>query len=1010
MPNKDSRLLSSTELLDIYGTPILNDLERQEYFVFNEQETNALYKFKDQKEAIYFAICLVFFKIKRTFIDFNYRDVTADRQHIINQYFPGKPSPKSLPNIYNKIRIQNKVLALCGYQRFTKETKDKLKKDLYNVALHHPRQRQLCKELLNLLVKHHIAIPGYTSLQDIVSQVWNHESKRLMQTYLRYTNKHQRQSILSLLNKTDELHRIVSVKQDMKNFNTHELWKELDKHEHLHPIFDIAKVVLPQLALPTATIAYYANLIHYYDGPGLKQLNSNIIGLYLLCYTFTRYQSLNDNLLEAFKKKTLEYKKKAIDYAKDEALKQLDLSKEARERASEMLITVKNHRGRTIPKEKLFKHIPEDQLVPTAHLLVNDSFNKELSFWKYIDSIEDTIKLNLQRLFLKIDFVVTNNNSLKEVMAYVKGYMLKGSAPTDPCPSFVKAWVGKQYHSYILRDNQILFNRLVFLLFMRMAYHLGTNKLSLQYSIKHKKVEDELYDQGKWQKNKKAILAELDYPKLVTPIHKTLSDRKESLRTLYHTVNEAIEKGGNSYILINKNRKGQRVWKLSPLEVSSDPNESLFALLQQRSIVEVIQFVNRKTNFCKAFEPILPKSTKIEPDPLQIGAVALANAIRIGSRKMADISDLKESTLLTIEADYIRLETLLPAIDMINNAVAEFPIFKEWHIQSILHGSLDGLKIETSLKNILARHSTKFFGEGVGVSAYSYIINGLSIASRLIGSHEYEGHHSFEIVHHQNTSEIKPTTVSTDKHGMNALNFALFDLTDMIFAPRIPKPHREILWGFGSVKDYEGLFIKPIKFIDENLIEKEWDNMQRVVASLLTGEASPSSVIRKLCAKEYNSKTKKALLHYNHMVRSEFILTFIHDPEFRRAILYALNRGEHHNGLYRAISLLNNGELRGRSEIEMQVWHHCTRLIAAIIHYYDAYILNSLYLKAKTEEEKEYLIGLSPTARVHINLIGNYQFNINPNTDWMEQLLREWDWQNDIDFVEKKPKKNKKNQ
>lgn len=91
----------------------------------------------------------------------------------------------------------------------------------------------------------------------------------------------------------------------------------------------------------------------------------------------------------------------------------------------------------------------------------------------------------------------------------------------------------------------------------------------------------------------------------------------------------------------------------------------------------------------------------------------------------------------------------------------------------------------------------------------------------------------------------------------------------------------------------------------------------------------------------------------------------------------------------------------------MEIWHHCTRLIAAIIHYYDAYILNDLYLKATTEEEKEYLIGLSPTAKAHINLLGNYQFYIQPDIQWMERLLQEWDWQKDIDFAQKKLKKKK---
>ncbi|AIK96235.1 hypothetical protein ID47_04975 [Candidatus Paracaedibacter acanthamoebae] len=779
------------------------------------------------------------------------------------------------------------------------------------------------------------------------------------------------------------------------------MWKELEKHDQLKPLFDIAKLVLPQLGLPTITITYYANLIHYYNGSDLNQLNPHTVGLYLLCYTFSRYQTLNDNLLEAFQKRTLEYKKKAIDYAKSEALNQLDLIQETRERTSELLITIKNHPEPTIPKQKLYEHIPEDQLLTAAQLLVDESFNKDLSFWKHIDSAEDSIKLNLRKLFLGIDFVVTNNDALKENIAYVKSHLLDGSVPEGPCPPSVQAWIGKQHRKHLIDNGKIIFSRLEFFLYMQMVYHLGTNKLTLQYSIKHKKVEDEIYDKNKWRKEKKAILRKLDYSKLLSPIQETLDVKRSTLTALYKTVNDAIENGENSSIKIKNDKNGNRVWRLIPLAAESDPNDSLFSLLQQRSIVDIIQFVNHKTQFYRAFEPILPKSSKSEQDPQLIGAVVLSNAIRVGARKMANISDLKESALLNAEASYIRVETLLSAIDKINNSVAKFPIYKEWYIRSILHGSLDGLKLEISLRNKMARHSSKYFGDGAGVSAYNEIVNNLSVTGRLIGSNDYEGHFVFEMVHHQNTSEIKPTHISTDKHGMNAINFALFDLTDMAFAPRIPKPHRETLWGFGSAKDYERLLIKPTKFVDEKLFFDEWDNIQRLVASLLMGEATPSVVIKKFASKNYTSRTKKALVQYSHLVRSQFILTYLHDPEFRRAIMHALNRGELYNNLYRAICLLNNGELRGKSEVEMELWHQCTRLIAAIIHYYNAYILNSLHVRSKDEEEKGFLANLSPTARTHLNLLGYYQFNTQSNVDWIEKWLDQWDCKTNRDFVEK---------
>ena len=718
MPNKIPRLLTPDELLDIYGIPVLNDVERQELFTLNEAETKTLKDFKDIKDSVYFAICLAFFKSKQTLVDFKYQDVTAERQHVVNRYFPHHLSPRTLPNDHSKFRIENKVLVLCGYQRFTGEIKDKIKNDLYESAVNHPRQRQMCKELLNALVKHRVAIPGYTTLQDMVSNVWKAENKRLIQSYLRYTTKDQRKMVLSLLTKTDHLHRIISIKQDMKGFNTHELWKELEKHILLKPLFNIAKIVLPQFNLPTATIAYYANLIQYYDGPGLKQLHSHAIGLYLLCYTFTRYQALNDNLLEAFQKRTLEYKKKAIDYAKSEALNQLDLIQETRERTSDLLITIKNHPEPTIPKEKLYEHIPEDQLLTAAHLLIDESFNKDLSFWKHIDSVEDSIKLNLRKLFLEIDFIVAGNDALKEAIAYVKSHLFKGSVPDAPCPPPIRAWIGKQRRKYLIDKDKVIFNRLEFLLYMQMVYHLGTNKVTLEYSIKHKKVEDEIYEKKRWRQEKKRILKNLDYPKLLTPIQETLDIKKDSLQTLYKTVNDSIENGENTFITIKKDKKGKRIWRLAPLEEASDPNDSLFSLFQQRSIVDVIQLVNHKTQFCRVFDPILPKSAKSEQDPQLIAAAILANAIRLGTRKMASISDLKESALLNAEASFVRLETLLPAIDQINNAVAKLPIYKAWYIKSMLHGSIDGLKQETSLRNQMARHSSKFFGDGVGVSAY----------------------------------------------------------------------------------------------------------------------------------------------------------------------------------------------------------------------------------------------------------------------------------------------------
>lgn len=713
----------------------------------------------------------------------------------------------------------------------------------------------------------------------------------------------------------------------------------------------------------------------------------------MLCYCYTRYQSLNDNLLEALKKRTREYEAKAKIYASEQTLKQIDSIKDVKKRISNMLISIKNYPDpRNIPKKVLYKHVPENELISAAKLLVDENLDKDFLFWKYIDSVEESIKRNLRNIFLVLELVVTNNEVLAAVINYMKLNLKNNLHIKPPLPSFVDTWVKNSKREHLFKDGGIPHNRLEFYLYMQIVHHISTNKLTLEHTIKHKKVDNDLMPSDSWRKNKKKTLKKLDYSKLQAPIHKTLKTKRRELNYLYKLVNETILSGENKDIKITTNQNGERQWRLRPLEALTNPSEDILAEFQQRSIVDVIHFVDSKTKFAKSFESILAKYKKGKQDTSLIMAVVLANAIRIGSRKISTISDLNESSLVTAEAAYVRKETLVDAINVVNEAAARLPIYKEWYIDSILHGSIDGMKEESSLRNIFARHSKKYFGQGIGVSAYNEIVNSFPIAGNLIGANEYEGSFAFEMVHHQNTSEIKPERVSTDKHGTNSLNFGLFDLTEILFAPRIPRPHRETFWGFDSAKNYDGFIIKPSKFFKEDSFVDEWDNVQRLVASLLTGDAQPNIIIRKLSSKDYSSPTKKAFVQYNNIVKSKFLLMFIHDSEFRRAIMIALNRGEAYNALYRAITVYNKGELRGQNEMEMGIWHQCTRLVSSIILYYNTYILNALYLGAKTETEKKILTNTSPCAWGHINLLGYYQFCVDFNEKMVDRLIKRWNW------------------
>ena len=79
----------------------------------------------------------------------------------------------------------------------------------------------------------------------------------------------------------------------------------------------------------------------------------------------------------------------------------------------------------------------------------------------------------------------------------------------------------------------------------------------------------------------------------------------------------------------------------------------------------------------------------------------------------------------------------------------------------------------------------------------------------------------------------------------------------------------------------------------------------------------------------------------------------------------------------RAISYVNSGKFRVKTEAEQQIWNECSRLIANAIIYYNTLLLSRVYeqkLAADDQEAIKILRGTSPVAWRDVNLIGNFDF------------------------------------
>lgn len=144
MANTTTTLLTAEERRSFYSPPILNESERREYFTFSQDEIKLLKSFKKIEHSVYYAISLAFFKLKYTLVNFSYRDVTLERQYIMQRYFLGKSIPRRFSNNKDDItRVESKVLQTVNFSRFKGDVADKIMQGMQKQSAAYPQTSRL---------------------------------------------------------------------------------------------------------------------------------------------------------------------------------------------------------------------------------------------------------------------------------------------------------------------------------------------------------------------------------------------------------------------------------------------------------------------------------------------------------------------------------------------------------------------------------------------------------------------------------------------------------------------------------------------------------------------------------------------------------------------------------------------------------------------------------------------------------------------------------------------------
>ncbi|MBW8831149.1 MAG: Tn3 family transposase [Burkholderiales bacterium] len=999
-------ILTPEEIEDMYGLPRFTEDDRQLYFELSAAETEAV-EFRTASVGADLVLELGYFKAKRQFFAFEPETVVDDLRHVLARHFAHRPATSIKPPSRNtRTAIQKTILELVGYRPWDGDARQALENKARRTAMLSTQPLYILREALQHLANERIVAPEYSTLQDMVGRAVTHERNRVAGLLEKAMTPPIEQALDALLQADEQMYRISALKHEPKDFSHKELKCEVERRKYFQPLHEFARSFLVAAGLSAESGKYYASLVKFYTVYKLQRMPKAATRLYLLCFAFQRFRQINDNLIDAFIHLVDQYEKQARQAAEAAMQKALTDAGENLKAAGEVLrLFIDNSIPAKRPfaevKKKAFALLQPERFAATADYLRDVAFDKAAYEWSQYTALSHAFKCNLRHLFNELDFAGRVEDApLLEAVGFLQGLLREGKSPRQAEPGkFPQGVIPKSLRRHLFAQadtikasgkgkvlkaraggKTLVVDRYEFLVYRLLRNALEAGDVFVRDSNEFRRFEDDLISDTRWAQ-REAVLQEIGAPLLLAPIEDTLQTLREALETRFAQVNQRITEATNQHIKIT-GRTDKRRWKLIYPTAEEPVNSPFYGQLPGIGIAELLWFVAGGTGFLGAFTHVLDRYVKHAPDARELLACVVALGTNMGLGKMAEVSGMGFSSLQGTARNYLRLETLRAANDVIANATAALPAFHLYDIRDELHSSSDGQRFETQIDTFNARYAPKYFGLHKGISACTLVANHVPINARIIGTHEHESHYVFDLLYN-NTSDIKPVRHSTDTHGTNQVNFWILRVFGYGFAPRYRDLHKktQTLVGFENPGEYGEMLIKPSRKIYDDLIVKEWPNILRIMASLAQKDVTQATIVRKLSSYLRQNQTKKALWELDNICRTLYVLDFIDDVDLRQAVQKALNRGEAYHRFRRAVAYVNGGKFRVNTEAEQQLWNECSRLIANAIIFYNMTLLSKVHAHkaaASDEEAIEILRGISPVAWQHVNLFGTFEFNDAP--------------------------------
>ncbi|OJI94822.1 TnpA family transposase [Planktotalea frisia] len=567
------------------------------------------------------------------------------------------------------------------------------------------------------------------------------------------------------------------------------------------------------------------------------------------------------------------------------------------------------------------------------------------------------------------------NKRAAALLAAIDHFKADGDLSTSHAPTeFLNV---EQRATLVRADGTFRVSLYKVFLFQAVTTAIKSGDLNVEQSYKYRPMDAYLIDKERWQQEKGHLLERSGLTEFTDPAP-VLATLNSALSAQYQATNDRA--ADNSHLNLRKDGTFHIGTPASdPSE--ADPLGDLFPQRQDVPLAQVLETVNNHCSMLHSFEHWQQTHVRRATSHPALLAGIMGLGCGIGVRKMARISSkITESELDHTVNWRFSLENIRAANDAVIKAMDAMDLPNLYRqSQDQLHTASDGQKFEVRGDSLHASRSFKYFGQGQGVSAYTFVDERNFLwHSLMISAADRES--AYVIDGLMCNDVVKSDIHSTDTHGYTEAVFGLTHLLGFSFAPRIKGVGKQTLYIFKPINQgARDWAIRPDKTINEAVLRENWDDLLRLVATIKLKENTASDIFRRLNSYSRQHAIYQTLKAFGQIIKSLFILRYIDDLTLRQAIKRQLNKVELANRFTRAVAVGNPREFTQVEKEEQEVAEACNRLIKNSIICWNYLYLTRQVEKAPDTHARKNLLCLiashSPMSWAHINMLGEYDFS-----------------------------------